>query len=97
MVKIPLLPNNVGKKSVNDTGPRQGHDTNKSLKPVAIRLFTNDSALDIIKKIQDRFTTFFKTCGKKPFGFQNCLRKGVRKCAKSECSKKYTKVKKVYK
>ena len=27
-VKIPLLPNNVGKKSVNDTGPQQGHDNN---------------------------------------------------------------------
>ena len=25
--KIPLLPNNVGKKSVNDAGPKQGHDT----------------------------------------------------------------------
>ena len=25
-VKLPLLPNNVGKKSVNDGGPRQGHD-----------------------------------------------------------------------
>ena len=24
--KIPLLPNTVGKKSVNDSGPRQGHD-----------------------------------------------------------------------
>ena len=24
--KIPLLPNNVGKKSVNDAGPKQGHD-----------------------------------------------------------------------
>ena len=27
-VKIPLLPNSVGKKSVNDAGPKQGHDTN---------------------------------------------------------------------
>ena len=26
-VKIPLLPNNEGKKSVNDVGPQQGHDT----------------------------------------------------------------------
>ena len=26
-VKIPLLPHNVGKKSVNDAGPQQGHDT----------------------------------------------------------------------
>ena len=26
-VKIPLLPNNVGKKSVNEVGPKQGHDT----------------------------------------------------------------------
>ena len=25
-VKIPLLPNNVGKKSANDAGPKQGHD-----------------------------------------------------------------------
>ena len=25
-VKIPLLPNNVGKKSVNDAGPQQGQD-----------------------------------------------------------------------
>ena len=25
--KIPLLPNNVGKKSVNDAGPKQGHDS----------------------------------------------------------------------
>ena len=25
-VKIPLLPNNVGKKSVNDAGPQQGHE-----------------------------------------------------------------------
>ena len=25
-VKIPLLPNNAGKKSVNDAGPKQGHD-----------------------------------------------------------------------
>ena len=24
--EIPLLPNNVGKKSVNDAGPKQGHD-----------------------------------------------------------------------
>ena len=27
-VKIPFLPNNVGKKSVNDAGPQQGHDSN---------------------------------------------------------------------
>ena len=26
-VKIPLLPNNVGKKSVNNAGPHQGHDS----------------------------------------------------------------------
>ena len=25
-VKIPLSPNNVGKKSANDAGPEQGHD-----------------------------------------------------------------------
>ena len=25
--KIPNLPNNVGKKSVNDAGPKQGHDS----------------------------------------------------------------------
>ena len=25
-VKKPLLPNNVGKKSVNEAGPKQGHD-----------------------------------------------------------------------
>ena len=25
-LKIPLLPNNVGKKSVNNAGPKQGHD-----------------------------------------------------------------------
>ena len=25
-MKIPLLPNNVGKKRVNDAGPKQGHD-----------------------------------------------------------------------
>ena len=25
-VKIPLLPNNVGKKSANNAGPQQGHD-----------------------------------------------------------------------
>ena len=25
-VKIPLLPNNVGKKSADDAGPQQGHD-----------------------------------------------------------------------
>ena len=25
-VKIPLFPNNVGKKSGNDAGPKQGHD-----------------------------------------------------------------------
>ena len=25
-VKITLLPNNVGKKSVNDVGAKQGHD-----------------------------------------------------------------------
>ena len=30
-VKIPLLPNNVGKKSVNDSGPRQGHDKVQTL------------------------------------------------------------------
>ena len=24
---MPLLPNNVGKKSANDAGPKQGHDT----------------------------------------------------------------------
>ena len=24
--KIPLLPNSVGKKSVNDAGPQQGHN-----------------------------------------------------------------------
>ena len=24
--KIPLLPNNVGKKSANNAGPKQGHD-----------------------------------------------------------------------
>ena len=28
-VKIPLLPNKVGQKSVNDAGPQQGHDTLK--------------------------------------------------------------------
>ena len=26
-VKIPLLPNSVGKKSVNNAGTKQGHDT----------------------------------------------------------------------
>ena len=26
-VKISLLPNNVGKKSANDAGPKQGHET----------------------------------------------------------------------
>ena len=26
-VKIPLLTNNVGKKSANDAGPQQGNDT----------------------------------------------------------------------
>ena len=26
-MKIPLLPNNVGKKSVNDAEPKHGHDT----------------------------------------------------------------------
>ena len=26
-VKIPLLPNNVGKKSAIDAGPQQGHDS----------------------------------------------------------------------
>ena len=26
-VKIPLLPNNVGKMSFKDEGPQQGHDT----------------------------------------------------------------------
>ena len=31
-VKIPLLPNNVGKKSVNDAGPKQGHDKYIALK-----------------------------------------------------------------
>ena len=25
--KIPLLPSNVGKKSVKDAGPKQGHNT----------------------------------------------------------------------
>ena len=25
-LKIPLLPNNVGKKSVNDSGPKHGHN-----------------------------------------------------------------------
>ena len=25
-VKIPILPNNVGKKSANNTGPQQGHN-----------------------------------------------------------------------
>ena len=28
-VKVPLLPNSVGKKSANDVGPKQGHDTAK--------------------------------------------------------------------
>ena len=28
MVKIPSLPNNVGKKSANDVGPQQGNDSN---------------------------------------------------------------------
>ena len=27
-VKIPLLTNNVGKKSTNNAGPKQGHDIN---------------------------------------------------------------------
>ena len=26
-VKIPCLPNSVGKKNANDAGPKQGHDT----------------------------------------------------------------------
>ena len=30
-VKIPLLPNNVGKKSVNNVGPKQGHNKVKML------------------------------------------------------------------
>ena len=29
-VKISLLPNNVGKKSVNDAGPRNGHNREES-------------------------------------------------------------------
>ena len=36
-VKIPLLPNNVGKLSVNNAGPQQGHNKTlyiKYLKPV---------------------------------------------------------------
>ena len=82
MVKIPLLPNNVGKKSVNDTGPRQGHDTNKSLKPVAIRLFTNDSALDIIKKNTRQVYNLFQNLWKKTIWFSKLFEKGCEKVRK---------------
>ena len=40
-VKIPLLPNNVGKKSANDAGPKQGHDSDES-QP----LFSNQNILN---------------------------------------------------
>ena len=29
-VKIPLLPNNLGKKSFNNAGPQQGHNSTKA-------------------------------------------------------------------
>ena len=41
--KIPLLPNNVGKKSVNDAGPKQGHDTKQDLLLVYILYRLNKS------------------------------------------------------
>ena len=34
-MKIPLLPNNVGKKSANDMGPQQGHNKRGTLGKVA--------------------------------------------------------------
>ena len=37
-VKIPLLPNNVGKKSTNNVGPQQGHNKYYS---VAIYILIN--------------------------------------------------------
>ena len=33
-VKIPLLPNNLGKKSVYDAGPQQSHDSYKRTEKV---------------------------------------------------------------
>ena len=37
-VKIPLLPNNVGKKSVNDAGPQQGHDNTRYFQGLVINM-----------------------------------------------------------
>ena len=31
-VKTPLFPNNIGKKSVNDAGPQQGHNNDDDAK-----------------------------------------------------------------
>ena len=44
-VKIPLLPNNVGKKSANDAGPQQGHN---SCKPFFSCPFTKKIALIVL-------------------------------------------------
>ena len=35
-VKIPLLPNNVGKKSVKDAGPQQGYDRHLNSEQVRV-------------------------------------------------------------
>ena len=42
MVKIPLLPNNVGKKSANNAGPQQGHNMGQ------LRLKTNSKIYSIV-------------------------------------------------
>ena len=36
-VKIPLLPNNVGKKSVYDAGTQQGHNKYQQTRPILNR------------------------------------------------------------
>ena len=40
-VKIPLLPNNVGKKSANDAVPQQGHDSSNLKKMSKVSKYTN--------------------------------------------------------
>ena len=60
-VKIPLLPNNVGKKSANDVGPKQGHDTwsikfNVYDKILQIFLLT---AKHLLEKKENKFSLFF--------------------------------------
>ena len=46
-MKIPLLPNNVDKKSVNDAGPKQGHDNTLAVLHLNNRIYIKCNSINL--------------------------------------------------